>query len=263
MHHLMTSLFLITATLAPQVAIHATEKVESRSFLSHAIEMSMQGESQVIPESVQLLQELQKEGRVIRTGTDAEMRPIFVGAQLSLERTLTQLIKEGKISEVIGIIHTPTLPTHLCREPTSKVNGEVAPEISQDAKRACTVTESAVYLREFLDEGGTLLVTYPKEGKELCSEKELSIFEGLLEKYDNLGEVPLSIESLRENLQGATYFFLDEQGDRLCFSLQSFQDNDPKDGREWGVWFGSLTQPLVCNRFMSVWSIVNNELDSH
>jgi hypothetical protein len=259
MFHTMTAYFLLTASIAMPAVSCATEAVAQQDFLSGVIQLTEQGSSKAIPETVALLKELQEKGVVLRTGADAELRPSFVGAQLDIERYMTLLLRMGKISQVKGIIHTPAPATPLCKAADREIpNGLVAAEISVDEKRAYTVKERAVYIREFLASGGELIIAYPKNGRALRSEKELAVYETALKNYPTLKDKPLPLEAIPEEIQGATYLFLDEKGTPMVFSIRSYQANDPKDGREWGVWFGPLlTHSQIQQRFSNVSSFIS------
>jgi len=258
MYSYMTSCFLLTASVSPAISSYATEVPATENFLTGVIHLTQQGTSQSIPETVALLQELQQKGMVVRKGTDAELRPAFVGAQLDIERYLTLLLRMGKISEVQGVIHTPTPATPLCKTIAQEIpSGLVSSQISEDEKRAYTVKERAIYLREYLASGGKLVVAYPKEGRKSRSEKELAIFDAELKKYSTLMDKPLSINAIPEELQGATYSFLDDKGNLIVFSIRSYQANDPKDGREWGIWFGPVSSnPEIQQRLTVISSLI-------
>lgn len=46
----------------------------------------------------------------------------------------------------------------------------------------------------------------------------------------------------------------------MVFSIRSYQANDPKDGREWGIWFGPLlTNPNIQERFNSVITFIKHK----
>jgi|CXWL01.1.fsa_nt_gi hypothetical protein len=258
MYSYMTSCFLLTASVTPAISSCATEIPATENFLTGVIQLTQQGTSLSIPETTALLQELQQKGVVLKKGADAELRPAFVGAQLDIERYLTLLLRMGKISQVDGIIHTPAPATPLCKTIAREIpSGLVASQISEDEKRAYTVKERAIYLREYLASGGKLVVAYPKEGRKARSEKELAIFDAELKKYSTLIDKPLSIDSIPEELQGATYSFLDDKGNLMIFSIRSYQANDPKDGREWGIWFGpASSNPDIQERLSAISKLI-------
>lgn len=95
MYCYMTSCLLLTASISPPIPIPESEITVTEDFLSCVINLTKQSTSKAIPETVALLQEVQQKGMVLRKGTDAELRPSFVGAQLDIERYLTlQLLME-------------------------------------------------------------------------------------------------------------------------------------------------------------------------
>ena len=64
--------------------------------------------------------------------------------------------------------------------------------ITEDEKRAYAVKEIAIYIREYLEIGGTLIAAYSQKGRELRSQQELSIYETELKKYNRLIDHPLN-----------------------------------------------------------------------
>src|SRR4051812_31090531 len=118
MYKSLISYLLFTASLTffPTMTYASEEIAVNSDFLSGVIQLTEQGKSPAIAETVALLKELSHKKVVLRTGTDAELRPAFVGAQLDIERYITLLLRTGKIESAIGFIHTPTPATPLCKE---------------------------------------------------------------------------------------------------------------------------------------------------
>ena len=97
------------------------------------------------------------------TGKDEEVRPLYVTAQGDFERALALFLKEKKVKSVRGIIHTPTPATPLCTK--GEISESLVDEsMTEDQRRLYTVMKRPEIIREFLKNGGKLMVVYPEKG---------------------------------------------------------------------------------------------------
>ena len=195
-----------------------------------------------------LFNELTSSPVVSRTGTDAELRPLFVNAQADLEKALVFLLQEGKIKNSIWIIHTPAPATPLCTRGEIS-EGLVDPSIEKDPIRLLTVIKRPDIIRSYLDAGGTLVSLYSPGGRSQRTPEQLAILDHLLAHYENLHAAELNQPISKEHI-GATYLFQLE-GEDLVFSLKSYQANQPTDD-QWAIWLGSSKNPLIMNRLEEV-----------
>ncbi len=221
-------------------------------FLEEVKQITEIGKSNAKPEILALLKELQATGLVLRTGKDAEVRPPFVGAQAEIERTLAYFFQKHEIVHLVGVIHTPTPATPLCTK------GEIMPSpvdrsMEEDLKRLYTVQERPSVIRDYLEKGAVLYVTYPQGGREKRTPEQLQIYDAARAKYaHSLVDHVLNCSKIEPDMIGATYLFKTIKGGWLAFSIMSTQANAPQDDIQWGVWFGSLNHPQVRERTEAV-----------
>lgn len=207
--------------------------------------------------SSNLFEELANHSVVFREGRDEELRPLFVNAQADFELALVYWLKNKQIEECTCIIHTPAPPTPLC------TNGEVSTglvdsTISDDAERLLTIKKRPDIIREYLDAGGHLLAIYPQNGRTLRSEEQLAVFDDLIEKYPRLKAIELDTDQIPNDLSGATYLIQVSDSKEYVLSIRSYQANCPVDGK-WAIWFGSLQDPVITERFEKILSLLKSQ----
>lgn len=193
-----------------------------------------------------------KEGGVVTTyGPDSDVRPVYVALQAMIEQSLAKELNTS-IRNLKAFIHTPMPATPLCME--GYISPElIHPSLHQDEKRLSTVKTRATVIRDFLFQGGDLYVVYPKGGFEKRTEVQRTIYKKELEKHpDHLFDRPLKGDSIPDELIGATYLFEDFDGVQYIFSIQMTQANDPRAMANFGLWYGSLENTLVKERFEAV-----------
>ena len=189
-------------------------------------------------------------------GLDSDLRPLFVTAQGDFERAMTRLLKEGKIKEILGFIHTPTPATPFCTKGEIS-EGLIDESLMGDERRLYSVMKRPDILRAYLESGGMLGVCYPENGRDKRTAEQLAIFDEAKEKFAALKDIPLHVEEMESELIGATYLFKAYDGERYAFSIQSKQANAPEDGALWGMWFGSGEDPEVLERIGNVIIYIN------
>lgn len=182
-------------------------------------------------------------------GDDADVRPLFVTLQGIFEQQLAAGLGKS-VQCAAGVIHTPMPTTPLCTK------GEVSPElvdplIIKDPERLKTVKMRTTTLRDYLHQGGELIVAYPKGGLEKRNEEQRRIYQEELARYPNLKEMVLKCDSLPEDLVGATYFIKLDDGVGYFFSIKMTQANAP-GGESFGLWFGTYEKPCIVERFKRV-----------
>ncbi len=186
------------------------------------------------------------------SGSDAENRPIFVGAQAEIERQLAQMLSSGDLTHVACMIHTPTPTTPLCQLPSLDIDKQlVAPEISADTSRIQTVLDRTITLRALIQSNASIFVIYPAEGLQARSPEQRTIYLNEHSTHDNLYDKPLD-ETIPAELIGATYLFETPNGQKAMFSISALQANSPSDEKIWTIWLGSLEDPECYERYMLI-----------
>lgn len=185
--------------------------------------------------------------RVQITGTDQDIRPLFVGLQGIIEQVLANSL--GKDLHLLkGAIHTPMPPTPLCTEGSLSPQ-LVDPSIEKDPTRLFTVQARTIILRDFLAKGGTLYSVYPKNGLNKRTEQQRAVYQKELLNYpDHLIDAPLLCEEFPQSLIGATYVFEDDNKELWIFSINMTQAKDPQALGSFGLWFGPITHPVIEER---------------
>ena len=256
----LSAMLVCTSVFCIAVEPVSTDAAHSRSLVEVAKGFTLAGEGSFRSAVSELLDELTVNSLVVREGTDADQRPIFVNAQADFERAIVHLLRSKEIKNCICIIHTPSPATPLC------TNGEIAADlvdcaILNDQERLLTVKKRPDIVRDYLREGGYLLTVYPKKGRELRSEEQLAILDGLIQEYPYyLEAVELDCDTIPEDLIGATYLITFNDFSTYILSLRSYQANSPTDGK-WAIWFGSVFDPVIGERFQTVTSFCFKDIE--
>ncbi|ACZ33148.1 conserved hypothetical protein [Chlamydia pneumoniae LPCoLN] len=233
------------------------QTIDSRSLIEIAKAFAYGGNDSFGDSVFELIDELDTTSSITREGTDADQRPIFVNAQADFEKAIVYCIKCKQIIKCISIIHTPTPATPLCTE------GEIFPglvdsAIQNDLERLLTVKKRPDIIREYLRAGGSLVTTYPKEGRRLRSPEQLRVLDDLVQSYPNhLHAIELDCDAIPQDLIGATYIITFADFSTYILSLRSYQANSPSDDT-WGIWFGSIDDPVIADRFQAVISFLKD-----
>lgn len=219
-------------------------------------------------EVLELLKTLEKNGFVVEEGSD-DLRVKYVALQGFIEKTLTLRLERGEITNLVGIIHTPSPATPLCTLPCRINECLLAEQVRIDQDKVWTIYARSQIVRNYLGLGGMLYIAYPKSGYEKRTQEQRSIYEGELANYPKtLINAPLPIEEMDPEMIGATYLFTNRDGkkcafsikngdgQRCAFSIQSKQANDPQALSKWGIWYGALDQKEIGERVDEVLSYV-------
>ncbi|MCH9631827.1 MAG: hypothetical protein S4CHLAM6_01450 [Chlamydiae bacterium] len=197
---------------------------------------------------VDLFNELNYTGLVSKQSSDQSICPYFVSLQGIIEQNLAIELQNGKVKNLIGIIHTPTPATPLC------TNGDISEKLVDssllaDNSRLFTVKARADIVRDFLDLGGKLYVVYPRGGLEKRTIEQQNIYHKILKNYsNNLFDSKLESSSIDHDLVGASYLFEDELGDQYLFSLRACQANAPTTDQAWSMWYGKVSESHIAQR---------------
>lgn len=193
----------------------------------------------------------------LRSGLDQEVRPIYVSAQGDFERTLAFYLNEGKVTHLVGVIHTPTPAPPLCTEGEIS-RGLVDVQMEDDPRRLYTVMKRPEIVREYMRCGGILIAAYPEGGLGKRTREQQAIFQQAKEAFpDHLIDLPLACCAMEKDMVGATYLFRTQDGDWMAFGIMASQANAPEDGKLWGMWFGPLSDPLIYQRVHSLFSYLH------
>lgn len=220
--------------------------------------------SEVRNQMFHILSELETHGCHIREGND-DFRAPFVGLQGVIEHCFANQKTLGKIPHLLAAIHTPTPATPLCAKVDGKdIENLVAPSLLNDQDKLATVKERAISIRRLLANSGTVLYAiYPEGGLEKRTESEQKIFLEECNKYPEQLKISRLKKEVDPSFVGALYFFTDESGNRIAFSIKAQQANKPLEKSTWGIWFGSITHPEINKRVkeVSAYLIENGGVD--
>lgn len=195
-----------------------------------------------------LLDALQEKRVILEEGSD-DLRVKFVQAQGVIEQALSSALALGEIDQIIGVIHTPQPATPFCTEVANLDDQLLDSSIRQDSDKLLTVRSRAVILRDYLDKGGKLYIAYPQGGLEKRSPAQQAVYQKELARYpENLIDTVLSCSIMEADKVGATYLVKNKHDDIVVFSIKARQANDPTENSEWGLWFGSLQDPIIKKR---------------
>ena len=209
------------------------------------------------PEVATFLQTFHHQTWREQSGSDQAIRPIYVAAQGDIERTLAEHFASGKITHLVGIIHTPTPATPLC------TRGEISPDLvddsmKEDPKRLYTVMKRPEIIRDYMEKGALLIAAYPQAGIMKRTAEQQAIFQEAKASYpEKLLDLPLECEAMQKDMVGATYLFRTEAGDWMAFGIMASQANAPDDGKVWGMWFGPIGDPFIYARVHSLFDYLH------
>lgn len=182
--------------------------------------------------------------------SDAKIRPYFVTLQGIVEHVLARELGKS-ISSLVLNIHTPAPATPVCDEGNIS-EGLVDKQIAEDAARLSTVTFRAHTIRYCLEQKATLNVLYPSDGVSKRTPEQLKIFKELKDHYQlTLHDMPMSCESVPNELIGATHAFSDNEGKEYVFGIKMTQANSPTDSQS-AVWFGERSNKSISDRILAV-----------
>jgi len=254
---ILSSLLLITTLGFTSLPESTPTFNDSRSLMEVVKSFTQAGDSSFRSSISELLDELTITSAIIREGTDADQRPLFVNAQADFERAIVCWLKSKQIVSSTCIIHTPAPATPLC------TNGEISmglidPVILNDQERLLTVKKRPDVIRDYLQAGGRLFTAYPKGGRGLRSAEQLAILDDLIQSYPHyLQAIELNCETIPQDLIGATYFITFSDSSTYILSLRSYQANSPTDDK-WAIWFGSIHDAVVAKRLEAVTSFLKD-----
>jgi hypothetical protein len=238
-------LFVLFFSISPLCALDAQSMIEAVTAFTRA------GNGPFQEPVSELLDEVAHACVVVREGSDADQRPIFVNAQADCERAIVSWLKSKEIAHVVCIIHTPAPATPLCTNGDISA-GLVDPAILNDQARLLTVKKRPDIIRDYLEQGGYLFTVYPKNGRNLRSSEQLAILEDLMHTHpDRLKAIELDCAEIPRDLIGATYLICLSNAQNYVLSFRSYQANSPTDDR-WAIWFGPLHEKAVAERFDAV-----------
>ena len=200
---------------------------------------------------------LSQKGVLEITGTDKEVRPYFVALQGVIEHVLSTELQRH-VGTLNGFIHTPMPATPLCTK------GEISPDlvdrtIEMDPKRLLTVKVRTTIIRDYLFQGGSLYIVYPRLGLSKRTSEQQKIYSEELSNYSShLFDIPLDVDEIPSSLIGATYLFKDRLGRLFVFAIKMTQANSPQDTGNFGLWFGSIEQPAIREKVNTLAQFLEN-----
>ncbi|WP_239923117.1 hypothetical protein [Candidatus Chlamydia corallus] len=236
----------------------ATHIMDSRSLIETAKAFTLAGNYSFQSSVSKLFDELATTSFFARQGSDAGQRPLFVNAQIDFERAIVLWLKFKQITNCVCIIHTPTPATPLCTEGEISV-GLIDPLIQNDLERLLTIKKRPDIIRDYFRAGGHLFAIYPKKGRSFRSQEQLRILDDLVQTYSSqLHPIELECDAIPKDLIGATYIIKFADSSTYILSLRSYQANSPSDNDNWAIWFGSIYDSPVADRFQAVISFLKD-----
>jgi hypothetical protein len=205
-------------------------------------------------EMLDLLNAIKENGFYIQEGND-DFRAKFVGFQNVFEHVVATQKTLKKIPIIFAAIVTPMPATPLCTPIDGRlVTSLMAPSISDDQDKRCTVNQRAVSIRRMLEQEGTnLFVVCQNGGANLRKGKEKEVFFQEVKKYENtLKFSELDCKNMDQEKVGAFYLLTDQSGNQYALWIQAQQANDPKDFSKWGIGFGRISDSVVYKRLREI-----------
>ncbi len=251
-------IFVILSAMPRMAASHPIPTQIASPLFIEGVKTFTRAANSPFQESIcEMLSTLSVTSVMIREGTDADERPIFVNAQADFERAIVYWLKTKQIAGCTCIIHTPAPATPLCMNEEISL-GLIDSAIQNDPERLLTVKKRPEIIRDYLQEGGFLYTVYPKKGRGLRSSEQLAILDGLVQSHpDHLHAVELNCDAIPQELVGATYLITLNDSSSYVLSLRSYQAISSTDDK-WGIWFGSIDDATVENRFQAVTAFLEN-----
>ncbi len=205
-------------------------------------------------EVLRIVQRLERDKSVVETGDD-ELRIPYVMIQGCIEHILACYQVLGKIEDLVGAIHTPTVATPCCIRVEGPFEDVLDKTIREDVSKILTVRTRAQIVRDYLAKGGKLFIVYPESGIAKRNPEQLAIYRDVLTRFSKrLFDWKLPIPAIDAQMIGATYLFQTSSGEVFAFSIKSRQANDIQKNAEWGLWFGRLSDKAVNKRVQEVCS---------
>ncbi|WP_261423504.1 hypothetical protein [Serratia quinivorans] len=169
------------------------------------------------------LQRLRSENIWDQQQSDANNRNVAVGLQAILENVLLNLLQENKANKLIIVVHTNNPPTPLCSDSSSDMMPMMHRDISTNPACQSTVLSRRQTNNDFLACGDQVdfysLYTHPRK-----NDAEQQMFEGKVIENSNLFPIHV-MDTLPEELSGATYQLVDVNGDRMVIGVRITQAN--------------------------------------
>ncbi len=247
--YVSTSPTLAQATPSTWALSHNITKIISES--TEIPGLKAEQLQQLRPQLLSYWNQLVQSGELVISDTDEKIRPYFVTLQAVTEHVLACELGKQVLS-LKGIIHTPAPATPLCTKDNLSSN-LVDPSIENDQKRLLTVKARVTILREYLQKSGQLYVLYPKNGIHTRTEEQQKIYKNELQEHSKvLFDRPLDIETLPDEMSGATYFFQDKEGKTGIFAIKMTQANKLKPEGHFGLWYGDIHHPSISSRVHSL-----------
>ena len=131
---------------------------------------------------IELFKEIRKNGFAIERGDD-DLRVKFVAMQGLIEKNLTTRCARGEVTDLVGIIHTPSPATPLCTDACTVNTGLLDEKIRVDQDKVWTIYTRAQIVRDYLGLGGILYCVYPEGGLELRTPVQQAIYKNELSNY--------------------------------------------------------------------------------
>ncbi|MCK7227213.1 hypothetical protein L8P27_05020 [Enterobacter asburiae] len=168
------------------------------------------------------LSELKATGRMTSEGEDAAIRPVVVGMQAIIEHTLLAQLDKGLIAKVEMIFTTKKPPTPLSAEQGVLSDRLATPAVLNSSGCVDTITSRQNLLHK--------MIKYPQvEMSSFYAQKHPDNEQHVFDKFcdDNKGNFhSCHVESMPDELSGATYEITPCDGDKQLFGIRFTQASE-------------------------------------
>ncbi|WBA80573.1 hypothetical protein [Endozoicomonas sp. GU-1] len=247
-----------------KVIPHLQVRLQSGFELQHGAYKPVSGsdDDTIKSEILKRFQELSKVKVIELSDFDKILRPIGVGMQTIIEQTLLKLIEERTVTRVMVLFHTKAPATPLVSPENTAPPEAMSIHMQGDSARAKTISDRTVTVRNLAKsdpEKVTLYIAYPESGMQIRDTKQQAIYQKEMANEQNkcLKDLPLSHQSMPDNLVGASYIMTgtdaDEDSQPLYFGLRAVQAIDGgKKNMTWTFWLGELNDAEIQPHYQEV-----------
>ncbi len=220
-------------------------------------------------EILKRFQEFSKVKVIELSDFDKTLRPIGVGMQTIFEQTLLKLIEERTVTRVMVLFHTKAPATPLVTPENTAPPEAMSKPMQCDSARAKTISDRTVTVRNLAKsdpEKVTLYIAYPESGMQIRKTDQQAIYQKEVANEQNkcLKDLPLSHQSMPDNLVGASYIMTGTDADKdsqpLYFGLRAVQAIDGNEERRmtWTFWLGELNDAEIQPHYQEVKSYLQS-----
>ncbi|MGI2026223.1 hypothetical protein [Endozoicomonas acroporae] len=256
-----------------KVIPHLQRSLQSGFELQHGaykpVSDSDKNDDTIKSEILKRFQEFSKVKVIELSDFDKTLRPIGVGMQTIFEQTLLKLIEERTVTRVMVLFHTKAPATPLVTPENTAPPEAMSKPMQGDSARAKTISDRTVTVRNLAKsdpEKVTLYIAYPESGMQIRKTDQQAIYQKEAANKQNkcLKDLPLSHQSMPDNLVGASYIMTGTDADKdsqpLYFGLRAVQaiDGSEETRMNWTFWLGELNDAEIQPHYQEVKSYLQS-----